>query len=431
MSDARIPSGSLGRALSGGRTAARVGGHVLGYYAKRPFLSAQQRRSARDKAARDGARTLFQGLGLLKGTALKMAQLLSLELDLLPEAVCRELAKSYHQVPPINQALVRQVIREGLGHPPEALFDRFDLHAFAAASLGQVHHAVDANGQDLAVKIQYPGIAGTITSDVGMMHRLLSTVVEEHQLTPAVDEIAARLQEEVDYLKEADNLACFDRNLSMSGVQIPRVVPDRSARTVLTTTLMPGKPLDVWLRDDPEQAARDRVAQTLNDLMIKGLYELHVIHADPNPGNFIIAEDLGIGLVDFGCVKRVDAEFVDQYREMARAVARNDKQAHYQAIKRIGLITADADPSVRRMALEVTEVAGAWFSRMFADERFDFAANPGFIGAGQAVMRQYHHLYRHLNVNPEFIFLDRTRYGLLRIFEMLGARVRFRNDYEW
>ena len=431
MSETRIPSGSLGRALSGGRTAARVGGHVLEYYAKRPFLSAKNRRSARDKATREGARTLFQGLGLLKGTALKIAQLLSLELDLLPEEVCRELAKSYHQVPPINQALVRKVIRDGLGQPPEALFAHFDLRAFAAASLGQVHHAVDENGQDLAVKIQYPGIAGTIKSDMGMMRRLLSPVVEEHQLTPAVEEIAARLHEEVDYLLEAENLDFFSRRLAMEGVHIPQLLPNRTARTVLTTTLMSGKPLDVWLQDSPPQDARDRVAQTLNDLMVKGLYELHAIHADPNPGNFIVSDDLTIGLVDFGCVKRVAADFVGQYREMARAVCHNDKKAHYQAICRIGLITADADPSVRQMALEVTDVAGRWFSRMFADEVFDFTANPGFIGQGQAVMRHYHHLYRHLNVNPEFIFLDRTRYGLLRIFEMMGARIRFRNAYEW
>ena len=89
MSEPRIPSGKIGRALSGGRTAAKVGGQVLGYYAKRPFLSPKQRRHAWDQAARNGARTLFQGLGLLKGTALKMAQMLSLEMDLLPEAVCR------------------------------------------------------------------------------------------------------------------------------------------------------------------------------------------------------------------------------------------------------------------------------------------------------------------------------------------------------
>ena len=431
MSEPRIPAGKIGRALSGGRTAAKVGGQVLGYYAKRPFLSAQQRRQARDEAARNGARTLFQGLGLLKGTALKMAQMLSLEMDLLPEAVCEELSKSYHQVPPINQALVRKVVQEGLGQPPEALFTSFDLQAFAAASLGQVHHAVGADGQDLAVKIQYPGIAGTIRSDVGMMRRLLSTVVEEHQLMPAVEEITARLQEDVDYLQEADNLAFFDRRLAMQGVRIPQVVPERTARTVLTTTLMPGKPLDVWLKDGPDQRARDLVAQTLNDIMVKGIYELRAIHADPNPGNFIVAEDLTVGLVDFGCVKRVDADFVEQYRQLARAVARRDKKAHIEAINRIGLIAPDADDAICRMIADVADVAGDWFSRMFSDEIFDFGANPGFIGQGRAVMGKYHHLYRHLNINPEFIFLDRTRYGLLRIFEMLGARVRFRNVYEW
>lgn len=431
MNEHHIPVGKLGRALSGGRTAARVGGQMMGYYAKRPFLSAQKRRDAREKVTRDSARTLFQGLGLLKGTALKMAQLLSLELDILPEEIRRELSKSYHQVPPINMALARKVVQAGLGQPPEALFKYFDPKAFAAASLGQVHHAVDAQGQDLAVKIQYPGIAATIKSDVGLLRRLLGAVIEDHQLTPTLNEIAARLQEEVDYLQEADNLAFFAHHLAMDAVRIPRVVPDLTARTVLTTTLMPGKPLDLWLKSGPSQTARNTVAQTLNDMVVKGLYELKVIHADPNPGNYIIADDLSIGLVDFGCIKRLDAEFIEQYRQLAWAAAHHDQEAHRTAIVNLGMVAPDADAAVREMVAQVAEAAGGWFKRMFADECFDFSKNPGFIGQGQAVMGQYHHLFRHLHINPEFIFLDRTRYGLLRIFEMLGARVRFRNPYEW
>jgi predicted unusual protein kinase regulating ubiquinone biosynthesis (AarF/ABC1/UbiB family) len=431
MNEHNIPVGKLGRALSGGRTAVRVGGQMMGYYAKRPFLSAQKRRDAREKVTRDSARTLFQGLGLLKGTALKMAQLLSLELDLLPEEIRRELSKSYHQVPPINQALARKVVQAGLGQPPEALFKHFDSKAFAAASLGQVHHAVDAKGQDLAVKIQYPGIAATIKSDVGLLRRLLGAVIEDHQLTPTLNEIAARLQEEVDYLQEADNLAFFARHLAMDAVRIPRVVPNLTARTVLTTTLMPGKPLDLWLKTGPSQTDRNTVAQTLNDMVVKGLYELNVIHADPNPGNYIIADDLSIGLVDFGCIKRLNADFTEQYRQLAWAAAHHDREAHRAAIINLGMVAPDADAAVRQMVAQVAEAAGGWFKRMFADECFDFALNPGFIGQGQAVMGQYHHLFRHLHINPEFIFLDRTRYGLLRIFEMLGARVRFRNPYEW
>ena len=110
---------------------------MLSYYAKRPFLSPDARHLARQEMTRDSAETLFRGLSLLRGTALKMVQQLSLETDLLPESACRELAKSYHQVPPINRALVRKVVGQALGRPPEKAFRRFDLKAFAAASLGR------------------------------------------------------------------------------------------------------------------------------------------------------------------------------------------------------------------------------------------------------------------------------------------------------
>lgn len=426
-----LPTGKLGRTLAGGRTAAKVGGKLLTYYAKRPFLSPESRSRARERASLESARALFQGLSLLKGTALKMAQQLSLEMDLLPEAACRELAKACHQVPPINRALARRVVQSGLGRPLEDAFTWFDTEAFAAASLGQVHRATDEQGRQLAVKIQYPGIAKTIESDMGMLRRVLGPLIEREQLTLTLNEIAARLHEEVDYLQEADNLRYFAGHLKMETMRIPQVQPDLSAPTVLTTTLMPGKPLDLWLRDNPGQEARDRVAGQLNAMMVKGLYELLVIHADPNPGNFIIADDLTIGLVDFGCIKRLTPDFVKQYRQLALAAAHHDDDTHFQLMIETGLIPADLDHRTMEKIKEISNAARQWFGRLFAEEVFDFKAHPGFIAQGKAVMRQYHHLHRHLRVNPDFIFLDRTRYGLLRIFEMMGARVNFRNPHEW
>ena len=426
-----IPSGKFSRALTGGRTAAKVGGKMIGYYAKRPFLSGPARRNAREKVSRESARTLFQGLSLLKGTALKMAQMLSLEMDILPEEICRELAKSYHRVPPINRSLVRKAVKDGLGRPPEAIFSQFVADAFAAASLGQVHRALNGDGRELAVKIQYPGIGKTIRNDISLLGNLFALIIQEDLLRPTLAEIAARLREEVDYLHEAENLTFFHKHLIMEGVRIPRALADLTSATVLTSTMMPGKPLDQWLEGHPGQEARDHIARKLNDLMLKGLYELHVIHADPNPGNFIIAEDLTIGLVDFGCVKRLDPEFVEQYRQLALAAAHDDKTLHFDLMIQLGLIPPDLDDPTRREVEEMSAAAGSWFSRLFADDFFDFKENPGFIGQGQKVMRRFHHLHRHLRVNPDFIFLDRTRYGLLRIFEKMGARVGFRNTYEW
>jgi predicted unusual protein kinase regulating ubiquinone biosynthesis (AarF/ABC1/UbiB family) len=425
------PIGKLGRTLAGGRTAAKLGGKVLTYYAKRPFLSPARRVQARDKAALEAARTLFQGLSLLRGTALKMAQQLSLETDLLPEAACRELAKACHQVPPLNRALVRRVVQAGLGRPPEEAFTDFEPVAFAAASLGQVHRAATGGGVHLAVKLQYPGIAKSIESDLSLLRGMLGPLIEREQLRTTLDEIAARLREEVDYLQEADNLRYFARHLQMDGICIPQVQADLSASTVLTTTLMPGCPLDVWLRGNPGQAAIDHIAEQLNAMMIKSIYELGVIHADPNPGNFIIADDLTIGLVDFGCIKRLAPDFVEQYRQLVAAVAHHEDDTHFQRMMQLGMVPPDLDQATLHRVQEVSCALRDWFGRLFVDATFDFKAHPDFIAQGKAVMHRYHDLYRHMKVIPDFIFLDRTRYGLLRLFEMMGARVSFRNPYEW
>ncbi len=428
---AKPPTGKVGRALSGGRTAARVGTRVLAYYAKRPFLSREGRCRAQEAAARQGARALFQGLSLLRGTALKMAQQLSLETDLLPEAACRELSKAYHQVPPINRALVRTSIRSALGSPPEILFRQFDLEAFAAASLGQVHFALTLDDAPLAVKIQYPGIARTIDGDVGLLKQILRPLVKSEDLMPTLNEVAQRLREEVDYLQEAEHLRFFADRLDIPGIRIPDVCAPLSGATVLSTSLMPGKPLDLWLQANPSQQDRNEIACKLDELYLQGLYGLNAIHADPNPGNFIIADDLTIGLVDFGCIKRLTPEFVEHYRKLALAAAHHEEGAHYDQMIALGFVPPDLPPEVARDVRRISDEVGRWFGRLFNEEFFDFSRQTGFIAEGKQVMRRFHHLRRHLRINPDMIFLDRTRYGLLRIFEMLGARMRFRNPYEW
>jgi predicted unusual protein kinase regulating ubiquinone biosynthesis (AarF/ABC1/UbiB family) len=360
-----------------------------------------------------------------------MAQQLSLEMDIFPEAVCRELAKAYHQVPPINRALVRQIIREELGQPPEKVFSRFDATAFAGASLGQVHAARNHDDTDLAVKIQYPGIAKAIDSDLGLLRQFLRPIIQKDQLTIILIELAERLHEEVDYLLEADNLNFFAQNLVVPKVCIPRVRPEWSTQTVLTTTRMPGLTLDAWINNSPGQQAVDQVAQTLQDIFITGLYDLRVIHADPNPGNFIIADDLTVGLVDFGCIKKMDPAFTEHYRRLSAASAHQHYGAHYEEMANLGMIPDALDDSVKKKLQNASDSACRWFGRLYAEEKFDFGANENFIAEGKTSMATFQDLRRYVHIHPDLIFLDRTRYGLLRLFEKMGARVDFRNTIEW
>ncbi|MBI5584221.1 MAG: AarF/ABC1/UbiB kinase family protein [Deltaproteobacteria bacterium] len=426
-----IPQGKWQRSVAGSKTAAQVGSRLLKYYAQKPFLSEVGREKARAELEGESAKILFKGLSLLKGTAIKIAQLLSLELDLFPAAVRQELEKSYNQVPAMNQALVRKAIQNAFGRPPEEVFRSFAPQAFAAASLGQVHRATDRDGVDLAVKVQYPGIRNTIASDIQLIRNLTRPWAEFDLIGPALQEIEERLLEEVDYEQEARHIIFFADHLKMDRLRIPEIRPATSTAGVLSTTFLSGKPLNIWLKADPGRKARDAVAQQMYDLFIKSLYDLHCFHADPNPGNFIIDRDLTVGLIDFGCVKKLSPDFVRCYRQLPRAILHHDQKTHFHLFKKLKLLRPGLEPEVQERLFQVMHRFGEWFGKLYRQEVFDFKTNSDFIREGRALTNETFKLRRHMVMNPDFLFLDRNRYGLFRLFEQMGARVRIRNPYEW
>ena len=148
-----IPKSKIRRTISSGKIAVKMGTNHLGFLLKKPFLSKEKQRLSEKKKDTQNARILFNGLSLLRGTALKAAQMLSFESDIIPESIRKELEKSYSQVPPINRALVRKIIINNFNNPPEKVFEFFNLKAFAAASLGQVHLAKSKEGEYLAVEL--------------------------------------------------------------------------------------------------------------------------------------------------------------------------------------------------------------------------------------------------------------------------------------
>ena len=429
--DEKIPDGSLRRGIIGSGTTARIGVNMAGYLLRKPFLGEDARRAAREKADAESARLLFSCCSTLRGAALKAAQMLSLELEFVPEAVRTELEKSYNQVPPMNRVLARKAAANALGRDPGEVFASFDAVAFAAASLGQVHEATSPEGGTLAVKLQYPGIRQTIGDDMRLIRGTLGRLPDIRRIAPVFDEIEARLLEETDYLLEAENMTFFRDNLAVAGVRVPTVWREGCGREVLCAERLPGLPLNQWLKTCPGQGARDLVARRLNEVFLQSLYGLGRIHADPNPGNYVIGEDLSLGLVDFGCVKSFTPQLVALYRKLPRAMVNGDRDGYFALLRSLRFLEEELDEETEAAIFETAYAFGRWLGRLYASDAFDFAARAGFLAEGREISRALWKHRRHFSMNPDMVFLDRTRYGLLRLYEMLGCRVRLRNEYEW
>lgn len=310
------PTSKLSRSAISGLALAHAGLNHVGHKARQLTRDEQQQAAAKDRHEAELGRILFKALNQLKGTALKISQLLSMEANFLPEGIRRELAKGCYQVTPLNRALVHKVFTREFGQAPEHLFAHFDPVSFAAASLGQVHHASLADGQALAVKVQYPGIAASVSSDIRMLSGLLHTMAFGSDLVPRkelldsiMSELEKKLGEELDYEHEAAQLRWFGEHVRLPGIVIPAVVASHSSQRVLSMQKLDGLHLDQWLATNPGQAQRDHYGQLLFDWFWHSVCDLGRLHADPHPGNFLFMADGQLGVIDFGCTKSISTGF--------------------------------------------------------------------------------------------------------------------------
>ena len=427
-----IPTSKIRRTISSGKIVAKMGTKHLGFLLKKPFLSKEKQAVYLKKKDAQNARILFNGLSLLRGTALKAAQMLSLESDYFPESIRKELEKSYNQVPPINRALVRKIIINNFNKPPEKIFKSFDLKAFAAASLGQVHLARSKEGKNLAVKIQYPDISQTISNDIRLLKIALRPMAEYEIIKIALEEIEEVLLNETDYEKEGQNIKYFRENLKNNRVMIPEIFHELTTKNVLSMSCMKGLILNEWLETRPDLESKTIIAQTLHDIFVEGFYELKQIHADPNPGNFLVTDDLKVSLIDFGCVRSFDDNFIQLYQKLIRIGTGNKKKAFVDLLAEMKLITPDIDPDIKNQMVALFMKMGDWFSQLFCEEEFDFDANPDFMEQGRKIGRKMHQFRKHIHsITPEFIFIDRTRYGLIKLFEKMRVKIKIQNKYEY
>lgn len=417
-----LPEGKWARAGIVGSTALKVGLREVQHKVKRPFMSLERQQADKLDTDDKNAELIFNALTQLRGTALKVAQMLSMEVEILPERYRKELEKSFHQVPPLNRVLVRKAVQEQLGQPPEYLFASFNDQAFAAASLGQVHHATLQEGTAVAVKIQYPGIHVAMENDMKLMRKLAPNLPNPQMVLQSLEEVQARLQEEVDYAHEASTTQWFAEHLRVEGIHIPQVYPKFSGARILTTELMDGQHLEAWLATNPSQETRNRAAQSLYDMMVYSVRELKRLHADPNPGNYLFHADGSVSLIDFGCTKQFSAEFIEVLPELLNAFVRDDMGTILAAYRRLGMSHEVSETDTLRPFTQ-------WVALPLQREIFDFGQYNDYTSSAREIIQKLSQNTTLNKIANDFIFFDRTVYGLCKIFERMGAQVKMRHHW--
>ncbi|MBA3466085.1 MAG: AarF/ABC1/UbiB kinase family protein [Gemmatimonadaceae bacterium] len=404
---------------------AGVGGSYIGYLAQGIFLSEEGRERKLKATHTKAGRRVSKELAHLRGPAMKLGQLLSLQTDVLPEEVLAELANLQREAPAMHPSLARAQFRQSLGRDPEDVFASFDPEPFAAASLGQVHCATTRKDERVAVKIQYPGIAAAIANDFKWLRAVsFPPPIARFMTRGALDELEEQITAETDYVREAANIAFMRDGLAkLPFADIPRVYPRMSTDRVLTMSLLDGDTLDAFMRRKPSQKLRDTVGAHLLELFYYQLFAMEAFHADPHWGNYLFRDDGTLGLVDFGCVKYVPRKFVANLRKIfLYPGSRQSPEFRALLDERYSLFGQSLEKKTKAALINFAE---NFYGRVYPpdpadDERpFDFSEVKFF----QDYLRESGNLIAARGALPEYLFLARAESGLYQTLHRLRARV--------
>ncbi len=309
--------GSVGRAARLLQLGAGLAASYLGYQLQRPFLGGERATGKREAFRRKQAKHVKEELQGLRGPIMKIGQALSMQTHLLGAEMVEELSALQMRAPPMHPTLMRAQFKAAFGKNPEEVFRSFESEPFAAASLGQVHLAVTKNGEDVAVKIQYPAMREAIESDFQALRAAGFAIrLTGHLKESVIREVQRGILEETDYCREAKNIDRFTKALApLEFVRVPKVHHELSSDRVLTMSRVPGLRLQDFLKTNPSQELRDKLGEGLTRLFFYQLFRVQALHADPHPGNYLFNRDGTIGLVDFGCVKYLKPEVVRCYAQ--------------------------------------------------------------------------------------------------------------------
>jgi predicted unusual protein kinase regulating ubiquinone biosynthesis (AarF/ABC1/UbiB family) len=349
-----LARGRAKRVLKVGSLTTSVGGSYLWQALKRPFQSeSETQRNLLDAHVRNAMRIVERSTEL-KGAFMKLAQMLSMRNDLLPPEALEVLSAVQSSVPPMAYDAIRAQVERELGAPPETLFASFEEEAFAAASLGQVHRATLPDGDEVVVKIQYPGVEETVGQDLKNVRALLQVLarIGRDVMRQKIDarelalELEERLREELDYEHEAASLRRFARLFADDPeVVIPKPYPRFSSRRVLTMSLVEGYPLADILTPGVDQDLKDWVAVKYFRVLWRQIFEFGVLHTDPHPGNYLVTHHPHLCMLDLGSVREFPDVIRRAYLDLATAILADDAPAMSTCFVTLGYLDAEDDPA--------------------------------------------------------------------------------------
>ena len=419
-----IPTSKIQRASKLIQTGAKVGVNYLKYYGDKITKTEEE---AKDNLNNNNASDIYDGLKQLKGSALKVAQMLSMDKNILPKAYVEKFSLAQFSVPPLSPPLVNKTFKKYFGKPPQELFDTFNSTSVNAASIGQVHQATK-DGKNLAVKIQYPGVAESISSDLAMVKPIAIKMfnIRGKDSDKYFKEVEDKLIEETNYVIEVkQSIAMAEACKHIPNLIFPQYYAQWSSDKIITMDWMTGEHLSEFTAHNTDNAKSNILGQTLWDFYMFQMHNLRKVHADPHPGNFLITKDTQLVALDFGCIKEVPDDFYIPYFELAEKKNLDNPAFFKSKLYELEILRKEDTAEEVEFFTEMFHELLSLFARPFHVETFDFS-DEEFFGAIADLGERYSKSTELRNMNgnrgsKHFIYINRTFFGLYNLMHDLKA----------
>lgn len=429
----KIPTGKIERATKLISTGAKVGVNYLKYYGEKITKTEEE---AKTNLNNSNASDIYDGLKELKGSALKVAQMLSMEKNILPAAYVEKFSLSQFQVPPLSAPLVTKIFKNYFGKKPSELFDRFTAESTNAASIGQVHKAWK-DGKELAVKIQYPGVSDSISSDLAMVKPIAMKMfnIKGENSDQYFKEVEEKLLEETDYdLELMQSLEIRKDCENLPDLKFPNYYPELSNNRIITMDWMHGKHLSTFCTENKDAEKAQKVGQALWDFYMFQIHHLRKVHADPHPGNFLVDGEPTLIAIDFGCMKSIPDDFYRPYFELANRENLENKIFFDRKLVELEIIRTDDSPEDKAFFTQIFHELLYLFTTPFQEESFDFSDGKFFAAIadlGQKYAKNTQMKGRNGNRGSRhFIYMNRTFFGLYNLMHDIKAKNIRINNYK-